>query len=40
MPVSDEGKMLIPSSLQEQAGMSPEWELAKSPMSFAPIATK
>jgi hypothetical protein len=38
MPVSDEGKMLIPSSLQQQAGLNPEWRLAEDPMSFAPIA--
>ena len=38
MPVADEGKMLIPSSLQQQAGLNPEWRLAENPMSFAPIA--
>ena len=38
MPVGDEGKMLIPASLQEQAGLNPEWRLAENPMSFAPIA--
>ena len=38
MPVIDEGKMLIPSSLQQQAGLNPEWRLAEDPMSFAPIA--
>ncbi len=36
MPVGDEGKMLIPASLQAQAGLNPEWALAKNPMSFAP----
>ena len=37
MPVGDEGKMLIPAGLQAQAGLNPEWELAKNPMSFAPL---
>jgi hypothetical protein len=36
MPVGDESKMLIPSSLQAQAGLNPEWKLAENPMSFAP----
>ncbi len=36
MPVSDEGKMLIPSGLQAQAGLNPEWKLAENPMAFAP----
>lgn len=40
MPVADEGKMLIPTALQAQAGLNPEWKLAENPMSFAPIATK
>lgn len=40
MPVAEEGKMLIPSALQAQAGLNPEWKLAENPMSFAPIATK
>lgn len=38
MPVSDEGKMLIPENLLAQAGLNNEWSLAKDPMSFAPIA--
>ncbi len=37
MSVSDESKMLIPARLQEQAGLNPEWALAKDPMSFAPL---
>lgn len=37
MLVSDESKMLIPARLQEQAGLNPEWALAKDPMSFAPL---
>jgi hypothetical protein len=36
MPVAEEGKMLIPSSLQQQAGLNPEWRLAENPNSFAP----
>ena len=36
MPVGDEGKMLIPANLQQQAGLNPEWALAKNPMAFAP----
>jgi hypothetical protein len=36
MPVSDETKMLIPASLQAQAGLNPEWKLAENPLSFAP----
>lgn len=37
MPVSDEGKMLIPASLQTQAGLNPEWEMyAKNPNQFNP----
>jgi hypothetical protein len=36
MPVQDEGKMLIPASLQQQAGLNPEWKLAENPMAFAP----
>jgi hypothetical protein len=36
MPVADETKMLIPPSLQMQAGLNPEWRLAESPLSFAP----
>jgi hypothetical protein len=36
MPVQDEGKMLIPASLQQQAGLNPEWRLAEDPMAFAP----
>jgi hypothetical protein len=36
MPVADETKMLIPASLQEQAGLNPEWRLAENPLSFAP----
>jgi hypothetical protein len=36
MSVGDESKMLIPASLQEQAGLNNEWELAKNPMAFAP----
>jgi hypothetical protein len=38
MPVSDEGKMLIPESLLAQSGQNAEWALAKDPMAFAPIA--
>jgi hypothetical protein len=37
MPVGEEGKMLIPPGLQAQAGLNPEWQLAKNPMSFAPL---
>ncbi len=37
MPVGDEGKMLIPASLQAQAGLNHEWELAKNPTAFAPL---
>ncbi len=37
MPVGDEGKMLIPPGLQAQAGLNPEWQLAKNPMAFAPL---
>ncbi len=36
MPVGDETKMLIPPSLQMQAGLNPEWKLAENPLSFAP----
>ncbi len=36
MSVADESKMLIPPSLEAQAGLNPEWKLAKDPMSFAP----
>jgi hypothetical protein len=36
MPVGDESKMLIPASLQAQAGLNPEWKLAENPLSFAP----
>jgi hypothetical protein len=36
MPVADESKMLIPSALQQQAGLNPEWRLAENPMAFAP----
>jgi hypothetical protein len=36
MPVGDESKMLIPSALQQQAGLNPEWRLAENPMAFAP----
>ena len=36
MDVSEETKMLIPSSLQQQAGLNPEWKLAENPNSFAP----
>lgn len=36
MPVSDEGKMLIPEGLRQQAGLNPEWKLAENPMAFAP----
>jgi len=36
MDVAEETKMLIPSSLQQQAGLNPEWKLAENPMSFAP----
>jgi hypothetical protein len=36
MPVADEGKMLIPASLEAQAGLNKEWVLAKDPMAFAP----
>jgi hypothetical protein len=36
MSVGDEGKMLLPANLEAQAGMNPEWQLAKNPMSFAP----
>lgn len=38
MPVSDEGKMLIPENLLAQSGQNAEWALAKDPMAFAPIA--
>ncbi len=37
MDVSNEGKMLIPPSLQAQAGMNPEWGIIeKNGMAFAP----
>lgn len=36
MDVSEETKMLIPPSLQQQAGLNPEWKLAENPNSFAP----
>jgi hypothetical protein len=36
MPVGEEGKMLIPASLEAQAGLNKEWILAKDPMAFAP----
>jgi hypothetical protein len=36
MPVSQEGKMLIPPSMEAQAGLNFEWNLAKDPMAFAP----
>jgi hypothetical protein len=36
MPVGEEGKMLIPASLEAQAGLNKEWQLAKDPMAFAP----
>ena len=36
MSVGDEGKMLLPASLEAQAGMNKEWVLAKDPMAFAP----
>jgi hypothetical protein len=36
MPVGDEGKMLLPASLEAQAGLNKEWTLAKDPMAFAP----
>jgi hypothetical protein len=36
MPVKDETTMLIPSELQQQAGLNPEWKLAENPLSFAP----
>lgn len=36
MPVGDETKMLIPASLQEQAGLNPEWKLAENPLAFNP----
>ena len=36
MSVGDEGKMLLPASLEAQAGMNKEWALAKDPMAFAP----
>ena len=36
MPVGEEGKMLLPASLEAQAGMNPEWQLMKDPMAFAP----
>jgi hypothetical protein len=37
MDVADEGKMLIPPSLQAQAGLNPEWKLAENPTSFNPL---
>ena len=36
MDVAEETKMLIPSNLQAQAGLNPEWKLAENPNSFAP----
>jgi hypothetical protein len=37
MPVGEETKMLIPASLQAQAGLNPEWDLyAKNPNQFNP----
>jgi hypothetical protein len=37
MDVSEEGKMLIPPSLQAQAGMNPEWGIIeRDGMAFAP----
>jgi hypothetical protein len=36
MDVAEETKMLIPPSLQQQAGLNPEWKLAENPNSFAP----
>jgi hypothetical protein len=36
MSVGDEGKLLLPASLEAQAGLSNEWTLAKDPMAFAP----
>jgi hypothetical protein len=36
MSVGDEGKMLLPPSLEAQAGLNKEWTLAKDPMAFAP----
>lgn len=40
MDVAESSKMLIPSSLQAQAGLNPEWKLAENPASFAPIMSK
>lgn len=36
MDVAESTKMLIPPSLQAQAGLNPEWKLAENPMAFAP----
>jgi hypothetical protein len=36
MDVAESSKMLIPPSLQAQAGLNPEWKLAENPMAFAP----
>jgi hypothetical protein len=36
MPVGEEGKMLIPASLEAQAGLNKEWSIIKDPMAFAP----
>ncbi len=40
MDVAESVKMLIPPSLQSQAGLNPEWKLAENPASFAPIMSK
>jgi hypothetical protein len=37
MPVADEGNMLIPAGLREQANLNAEWKLAENPNSFAPL---